>query len=69
MRPNSMALLVTRADLAVASPNIQPSNTDQALSPQWHHPLRRIVTCWQGDDTEPLEPPKAQRLVLTGMDI
>lgn len=31
-------------------------------------PFEEKVTCWQGDSTEPLVPPKAQRLVLTGMD-
>lgn len=31
-------------------------------------PFEEKVTCWQGDNTEPFVPPKAQRLVLTGMD-
>lgn len=55
--PNSMAL-VTECSTFQHRPSAQA---------QWHHPLRK-VTCWQGDNTEPFVPPKAQRLVLTGMD-
>lgn len=63
---HSLALPFARADLATAAPNGQPSAQTNTQS-QWHHPLRKVVTCWQGDNTEPPVPPKVQRLVLSGM--